>query len=154
MLKQQPNSSASNLEKSEKKNIEQLKQLLSSAKSLPRLVSSTGEEVVLSEFVYNKLYQVLEAMESGTEITISPIDRNVSITRAAEILNMSPSYLVELLDQGEIPYTTMGSTRHIKIRDIFNYKGNRDAQRRKDLNELTAFLQEEGFYTEEIDSPQ
>ena len=127
---------------------------MSSAKSLPRLVSSTGEEVVLSEFVYNKIYQVLEAIESGTEITISPLDRYVNIAEAAEILNMSPSYLVELLDQGKITYTTIGSTKHMKIRDILNYKSHRDATRRKGLNELTSFLQEEGFYAEEIDSPQ
>lgn len=148
MLQQKPNSSSSELEKSDKKNIQQLKQLfLSSAKSLPRLVSSTGEEVVLSEAVYETLYKVLEAMESGTEITISPLNLSVTVSDAAEILNVSPSYVDKLLNNGDIPYFNIGTARHINRREILDYKHKRDLNRRKGLQEYTRLLQEDGFYS-------
>lgn len=146
MLKQKPNLSSSELKKSEKKNIEQIKQLLSSAKCLPRLVNSTGEEVVLTESVYKTLYNVLEAMESGTGISISPVDRDITMAEVSEILNISIPYLTKLLDQGDIPYVTVGSTRHLNLRDVLNYKSDRDQNRRKGISNLTAFIQEEGFY--------
>ena len=150
MLKQKPNSNSSKLEISEKKNIKQIKQLLSSTKSLPRLVSSTGEEVVLSESVYNTLYEVLEAMESGveTEITISPVDRNMTVKEVAEVLNVSVSYLVKLLDRGEIAYSTIGNARFLNRRDVLDYKNDRDEKRRKGLSDFTAFIQETGCYTD------
>ncbi|MFM2312956.1 MAG: hypothetical protein RLZZ04_2232 [Cyanobacteriota bacterium] len=147
MLQQKPNSSSSELEKSDKKNIQQLKQLLSSAKSLPRLVSSTGEEVVLSEAVYETLYEVLEAMESDTEVTISPLNLSVTVSDAAEILNVSPSYVNKLLDNGDIPYFNIGTARHINRRQILDYEHKRDLNRRKGLQEYTRLLQEDGFYS-------
>ncbi|MGL4879514.1 MAG: helix-turn-helix domain-containing protein [Waterburya sp.] len=147
MLQQKPNYSSDELEKSDKKNIQQLKQLLSSAKSLPRLVSSTGEEVVLSEAVYETLYEVLEAMESGTEITISPLNRSVTVSEAAEILNVSPCYLNKLLNNGDIPYFNIDTARHINRREILDYKHKRDLNRRKGLQEYTRLLQEDGFYS-------
>ena len=150
MLKQKPNSDSSKLETSDKKNIKQIKQLLSSAKSLPRLVSSTGEEVVLAESVYNTLYKVLEAMESGveTEITISLVDRDMTVKEVAEVLNVSEPYLEKLLNRGEISYSTVGDVKFLNRRDVLNYKNDRNCKRREDLSNFTAFLQEAGCYTD------
>ena len=148
MLQQKPNSSFSELEKSDKKNISQLKQLFSSsAKSLPKLVSSTGEEVVLSEAVYNTLYEVLEAMESGTGITVSPLNQNITVSEAAEILNVSSSYVNKLLDRGDISYINSGTAKHINRREALIYKERRDIERRKALSKFTSSLQKEGFYS-------
>jgi excisionase family DNA binding protein len=147
MLQQKHNSGSEKPKQSDKKNIQQLKQLLSSAKSLPRLVSATGKEVVLSEAVYNTLYKVLEAMESSTEITISPLNQNIAVSEAAEILNVPSSYMNKLLDRGHISYMTIGTTKHINRRELLSYKHQRDLERRKALSEFTSSLQEEGFYS-------
>lgn len=148
MLQQKSNSNSSNLEKSQQINAKQLKQILNSEKSLPKLVSSTGEEVVLSQSVNDALYQVIEAMEAGIEVTVSPIDKDMSIAEAAEVLNVSTVYVEKLLDRGEIAYIAVGITKHINTKDVLDYKSNRDLKRRKGLSELTTFLQEEGLYPE------
>ncbi|MGD1918827.1 MAG: helix-turn-helix domain-containing protein [Pleurocapsa sp.] len=148
MLKQKSNSNSSNLEKSEQINAKQLKQLLNSEKSLPKLVSSTGDAVTLSKPVNDLLYQVLEAMESGIKVTVLPIDKDMTIADAAEFLNVSPSYITKLLEKGTIPFENVGSSKHISTKDIFDYKSKRNAARRKGINELTAFMQEEGFYAD------
>ena len=146
MLEQKDSNKSLELNKSEQIKAKRLKQLLSSESSLPKLVSSTGEEMVLSESAYHALYQFLEAMESGIKVTISPIDRNMSIAEAAEVLNVSTPYLDKLLSEGEIPFETVGTLKHINDKDILDYKSSRDIKRRKHLTELTEFIQEAGFY--------
>ena len=148
MLKQKSNSDSSNFEKNEQINVKELKQLLNSEKSLPKLVSSTGEEVPLSKSVNDLLYKVLEALEAGIEVAISPIDKDMTIAETAKVLNVSSFYLEKLLDDGKIPFKVVGTSKHINSKDLLNYKTNRDAKRRKGLAEFTAFIQEAGGYSE------
>ncbi len=136
MLEQKSNSNSSHLEKSEQINVKELKQLLNSEKSLPKLVSSTGKEVVLSQAVNDTLCKVLEAMEAGIEVTVLPIDRDMTIAEAAEVLNVSSTYLEQLLDKEEIPSRVVGISKHINAKNLLDYKSNRDAERRKGLTEL------------------
>lgn len=148
MLEQKFNSDSSNLERSEQINVKELKQLLNAEKSLPKLVSSTGESIVLPKHINDILYQILEAAEAGIEVTVLPIDRDMTIAEAAEVLNVSSDYLEKLLDREEIPFKAVGTSRHINTKEILDYKSRRDADRRKGLAELTAFMQEVGGYTD------
>lgn len=133
-------------EKQEKPAIKNLQQLLQAAKSsYPKLVSSQGEEIELPESVYKALYQVVEALVTGTSITISPVD-TITIEETAEILNVSKDYVNKLLQQGNIPYTTVGTTKQINYRNVLEYQQVRNSQRRKSLDELANFMQQEGFY--------
>lgn len=134
-------------DKQEKPAIENLQQLLQAAKhSYPKLVSSQGEEIELPESVYKALYQVVEALVTGTSIAISPIDKAITIEETAEILNVSKDYVNKLLQQGNIPYTTVGTTKQINYRNVSEYQQVRNSQRRKSLDELANFMQQEGFY--------
>ena len=136
-------------ENQEKPAIENLQQLLHAAKSpqkFPKLVSSQGEEIELPESVYKALYQVVEAFATGTSITISPIDKPITIEETASILNVSKDYVNKLVRQGDLEYTIVGTTKHINCKDVLKYKQVRDSQRKKSLDELTAFMQQEGFY--------
>ena len=136
-------------EKQQKPAIENLQQLLHAAKSLPsfpKLVSSQGEEIELPESVYEALYQVVEAMASGTSITISPIDKAITIEESAKILNVSKDYIHKLIEQGDLKYTIVGTTKQFNCKDVLEYKQVRDSRRRESLDELTAFMQQEGFY--------
>ena len=73
---------------------------------------------------------------------------NLELTtqQAADILNVSRPFLVKLLDEGAIPYRTVGSHRRIRFKDLIIYREQRKVKRRQGLKELTQFLQEEGFY--------
>ena len=148
MLEQKSNFDSSNLERSEQINVKELKQLLNAEKSLPKLVSSTGESIPLSKYVNDTLYQILEAAEAGIEVIVSPVDRDMTIAEAAEVLNVSSEYLEKLLDREEISFKIVGTSRHINTKEILDYKSRRDANRRKGLAELTAFMQETGGYAD------
>jgi len=136
-------------EERETSHIKRLERLLNAQKSQPRLVGSSGEEILLPDSVYQALRQVIHAMASGQGITLVPNDREMTTQQAADFLNMSRPYLIKLLEQGDISYTKVGAHRRIRSQDIMAYKQQRDAQRRQHLSEFTAFLQDEGFYSQE-----
>lgn len=73
-------------------------------------------------------------------------NRQLTTQQAADILNVSPLFLVKLLDEGAIPYIKVDSHRRIRFKDLIIYREQRKVMRRQGLKELTQFLQEEGFY--------
>jgi excisionase family DNA binding protein len=73
-------------------------------------------------------------------------NRELTTQQAADILNVSRSFLVKLLDEGSIPYIKVDSHRRIRFKDLIIYREQRKVMRRQGLKELSQFLQEEGFY--------
>ena len=69
----------------------------------------------------------------------------LTIGRAADFLNVSHSYVLDLLESGALPVRLVGSERRVRTEDLARYKEQIDAQRRKVLDELTAEAQELGF---------
>jgi excisionase family DNA binding protein len=61
---------------------------------------------------------------------------------AAKILNVSHSYVIQLLDSGEIPCHKVGNRRRIFYQDLMEYKNTIDARRRETLAELANQAQE------------
>lgn len=69
----------------------------------------------------------------------------LTIHEAAERLNVSPPYLIGLLDQGAIPFHQEGTDRRIRVDDLMAYKREDDARRRKIADELTEDAQKLGL---------
>lgn len=115
-------------------------------KAQPKLVGMDGEEILLPDSVYQALRQVIHTMAAGKVISLVPHDHYLSSQEAAEILNVSRPFLYTLLEQGQIPYTMVGTHRRIQVEDLIEYKHKRDSQRRQALSELVAASQELGFY--------
>ena len=67
----------------------------------------------------------------------------LSVEQAADILNVSQSYLMDLLDQGEIPCRDVGGEHRIILGDLLDYKKQMDEKREAVLTELVAFSQQE-----------
>ena len=66
--------------------------------------------------------------------------------QAANILGVSRPFLIKLLEQGEIPYSKVGTHRKIYLEDLINYKEKRDKQREEALDELINMTEELGLY--------
>lgn len=70
----------------------------------------------------------------------------LTLKAAADLLNVDPRYLTELLDAGQLASSGKAARRHVRRDDILAYKEKRDAARRAALAELTAISEDAGLY--------
>ncbi len=90
-----------------------------------RLIGPEGEEIEISEVVFQLLRQVIGYLEQGKEITIVPCNPELSTQEAADLLKVSRPYLIKLLELGELPYRKVGKHRRVRYEDVISYKEKR-----------------------------
>ena len=122
--------------------------------SRPRLVSPEGEEIELPESVFRLLHQMVYELAQGNSVTIVPVHKVLTTQEAADLLNVSRQYLVELLDAGAIPFTKVGTHRRLRFGDLMEYKKQRDATKREGLSRLTKKSQKLGLYSNSSNAPK
>ena len=70
----------------------------------------------------------------------------LSTQQAANLLNVSRSYLIKLLESEEILYRKVGKHRRILAKDLYEYKSDIDARRSQSLDELSTLTEELDLY--------
>lgn len=133
------------VEPEETEQITQLNQLLN--REIPtRLVTEQGENVHIPESVLMVLRYSVAALASGQVIQLNVTPQDLTIEEAANLLNVSNSYLIKLLEQWQILSTNVGSDRRIKREDLLIYKERKYREREQILNNLVAMTEAEGLY--------
>jgi len=107
--------------------------------------NNESEDLILPGYAINLLLAMLTEMSKGNAITVMPIHAELSTQETAELLNVSRPHLVDLLEQGKIPFRKVGTHRRVLANDVFDYKQRIDAARFKALDDLTAQAQELGM---------
>lgn len=88
------------------------------------------------------LLEVLTEIGQGNAVSIIPIHAELTTQEAADVLNVSRPFLVQLLEKGDIPFHKTGTHRRVRYQDVMDYKNSIDGERRKALAELAAQAQE------------
>ncbi len=87
------------------------------------------------------LMDILDTMAAGRGLTLIPENAELTTVQAAEILNVSRTFLIKLLDEDAIPYRKVGKHRRLRMEDLMSYKARIDADREAVLDQLVADAQ-------------
>ncbi len=125
------------------KNAEQLRTIVASQikEGEPTTLSlalESGEiqTVTLAPALTASLLEVLRLVSSGRGFRMIPVEAELTTQQAADLLNVSRPFLVNLLENGDVPFTKTGRHRRVRAEDLFAYKEKRDAQRSDALGDL------------------
>jgi excisionase family DNA binding protein len=120
-----------------------------SAHNLPQcgiLRSPDGQEFPLPEPLYRVLVEAAATLVAGYQVIVAPIHHQLTTQEAADLLNVSRTYLVRLLDRGDIPSAKVGRHRRVTFGDLMEYKKRRMSERREALENLIHESEELGLY--------
>ncbi|CAM2154586.1 DNA-binding protein [Pararobbsia alpina] len=101
--------------------------------------------VTLPTSALKLLDEILHQIGNGNAVSIIPIHAELTTQQAADLLNVSRPYLVQLLEQGAIPFRKVNTHRRVMYQDLISYKNKIDADRLDALAELTAQAQDLGL---------
>ena len=99
-----------------------------------KLVGPDGDKIVLPRTIHDVLLVILKNLQAGKAISIVPEHQQLTTQRAANILGVSRPFLVGILKEGRMPFHMVGSHRRIYLRDLLDYKRERDAARHEAIN--------------------
>jgi len=88
----------------------------------PRLTGPDGHSVELPEPMFNVLLQVAAAMKAGLAVTVAPHHLTMSTQEAADLLRISRTTLVRLLESGAIPFEKPSRHRKVRLDDLLEYR--------------------------------
>jgi len=101
-----------------------------------------AETVPIPESVLRMLMDILVHMAKGNAVTLVPSHAELTTQQAADILNVSRPFVIQLIETKQLPHHMVGTHRRIRFSDLMDYKRRVDADRLKTLEELAKQAQE------------
>ncbi|WP_079631496.1 helix-turn-helix domain-containing protein [Mycobacteroides abscessus] len=92
------------------------------------------------------LRTVAQALHEGLAVSVTAVYPILSTSEAAEILGVSRPTFVKILDAGEIPYTSPGRHRRVKLDDVLAYRDRTAHERAAILEEMAEESAEDDAY--------
>jgi excisionase family DNA binding protein len=103
-----------------------------------KVSDSTGikRPVSLPASAAGLLLEVLNQMSKGNAVMLLPVHKELTTHQAADILNVSRTFLIRLLEQKAIPYRMVGSHRRLSLKDVLAYRKTSERRQQKALGSL------------------
>lgn len=111
-----------------------------------RIAGKSGREQDLPTSLAAFLRQLQSELRAGSAVSIQQSGATLTSMEAAKALGVSRQFLVQLLEQGRIPFHKVGTHRRVYSSDLLAYKAERDATRHDLLNQLVLAEIEDGTY--------
>ena len=106
--------------------------------TLPVSARFGNETVDLPAPALRLLREILDRMAHGEGVALTPLHAELTTRQAADLLQVSRTHLVQLLDAGRIPCRKVGSHRRVRAEDILAWRRETELRRREALDGLTA----------------
>lgn len=92
------------------------------------------------------LQDLLREMAKGHAISLVPMHAELTTQQAADALNVSRPFLVQLLEAGALPFRRVGTHRRIRFDDLMRYRRTIDSKRAETLRKLAEDSEALGLY--------
>jgi excisionase family DNA binding protein len=112
----------------------------------PRLTGPDGESVELPESMFRVLLQVAAAMKAGLAVTVAPHHLTLSTQEAADLLRISRTTLVRLLETGVVPFDKPSRHRKVRLDDLLEYRRRQRSQAELAFADMVADTERLGLY--------
>ncbi len=101
-----------------------------------------GETITLPASAVQILQRALSEIAQGHAVAITPLETQLTTQQAADLIGVSRPHLIKRLEDGEIPFSLVGSHRRVGLEDVLGFKLKLDRAREAALRELVEQAQE------------
>jgi excisionase family DNA binding protein len=110
------------------------------------LVGPDGTRIDLPSSVHEILVRVVEKMQEGKAIVVMPLMEELSTQAAADLLGVSRQFFVRECEAHKIPFHYAGTHRRVFLKDLLDYKKQREQARRESITRIARDSEELGDY--------
>ncbi|MFD2232830.1 helix-turn-helix domain-containing protein [Phaeospirillum tilakii] len=110
----------------------------------PRLeatITVNGQKLAIPLATVSLLAKAAGLMAGGHPVDVVAVDREMSAQEAADLLKVSRPYLMNLLNQGILPFRKVGAHHRLPYEAVIAYKREQEPRRRAALDALAAETQ-------------
>jgi excisionase family DNA binding protein len=133
-------------EEEERALLEKLERILGDGTNKVSLSLENGEKAELPDTIHKLLQHTLQYLKQDKVVSVLPINKLLSVQEAAVLIDVSVPYLLEALDNDELPYVEIGTRKMILYKDALVYETIFKQKRHQALLELAQMSQEAGLY--------
>jgi excisionase family DNA binding protein len=108
-----------------------------------QLVGPDGHSRELPRSFYNFLVRLIGDLAAKRSVAIIHAESTLTTVQACQLLGVSRQHLVDLLEDGAIPFHKVGSHRRIYAGDLFRYKEERDKKRHAAISDFASLERDE-----------
>ena len=108
--------------------------------------SKVPGDIPLPKSIATHLEDMFTDIARGKAVAIIPVPKEITSKRAATILNINHPEMINLLDEGEVPYRRDEGERKILLSELLHYKHREKERKREFINDLTRETQLMGLY--------
>jgi excisionase family DNA binding protein len=105
-----------------------------------------GAQIGLPATAAEMLRRTVHELARGRVLTLLTTGRELTTQQAADLLNVSRPYLIQLLDKGELAYHMVGTHRRVPLDALLTYRRAWDERRDQAINELVQISEDLGLY--------
>ncbi len=110
------------------------------------LIGPDGHRIDLPSTVHEILVRVVEQMQEGKAIAILPLVDELSTQAAADLLGISRQFFVRECEAHKLPFHYTGTHRRVFLKDLLDYKRQREQARREAIVRIARQSEDLGDY--------
>lgn len=95
--------------------------------------------------IFRLFVRMLSEVAQGRAVALMPLGKELTTQQAAELLNVSRPHVIQLLENGLLPFRKVGTHRRVRFDDVLQFKAKDDARRKAIADELTREAEEAGL---------